>query len=398
MKRILRRGFQNFEIIERQESRPEGTLKEFRDRSTAICFLRGFLRDSFNIMNLRKSLVKGLPYSGRRRLDDHKVLEQIARRLVSGQLRIAVLPVAIPKWSYQETTIEEEEEAETASVPPMEQEKRLDWIDVRITNGPDQPFSCEPYILYLSNGERIEGELDDDGHLHKEGVPAGSFEIEFPGLFELVKMEQGQELGESSRGKPPPLPPTKSPKLVYSEGLIAEDMEEDEDDDETIDLEDIDPEFAALLVEDEADVADDVPVTLDEEEALLFQEPDEIADDDFPEPSEDEEEEEGIHQPEYDVAVFSGQTSKEYHLAAMQCISVRLRQVDGQWLRDPVDYEIRDASGESVTQGTARDGKVFYDGVAMGDYDLVIDKRPLRHHVRTPRIIIRTRVSRLGSH
>ena len=44
-----------------------------------------------------------------------------------------------------------------------------------VLNGPDQPFSCEPYILYLSNGERIEGELDDDGHLRREGVPAGSF-------------------------------------------------------------------------------------------------------------------------------------------------------------------------------------------------------------------------------
>jgi hypothetical protein len=304
------------------------------------------------------------------------VLEQIARRLVSGQLRIAVLPVAIPTWSYQETTIEEEQEAETASVPPMEQEIGLDWIDVRITNGPDQPFSREPYILYLSNGERIEGEFDDDGHLHKEGIPAGSFEIEFPGLFELAKMEQGQELGESFRGKPPPLPPTKSLMHVYSERLITEDMEEDEDDDETIDIEDIDPELAALIVEDEADVADDGPATLDEEEASLFQEPNEIVEDDFPEPSEDEEEAKGTHQPEYDVAVFSGQTNKEYHLAVMQCISVRLRQIDGQWFRDPIDYEIRADSGESITQGTSRDGIVFCDGVAMGDYDLVIDNVP----------------------
>jgi len=102
--------------------------------------------------------------------------------------------------------------------------------------------------------------------------------------------------------------------------------------------------------------------------------PDELEEElwDYPEASE-EEETEGAEQEEFAVALFAGKTGTEYHLAAMHCISLRLRRDDGQWFRDTVEYEIKDEDGEAVTQGTATDGIIFHDGVAMGDYDLIID-------------------------
>lgn len=35
------------------------------------------------------------------------------------------------------------------------------WIEILLTNGPDEPIAEAFYVLYLSDGRKIEGKLDD---------------------------------------------------------------------------------------------------------------------------------------------------------------------------------------------------------------------------------------------
>jgi hypothetical protein len=49
MRRTLQKGFQKFEILEGRESKPDDTLKKFPNKAAALSFLKGFMRDSFNV-------------------------------------------------------------------------------------------------------------------------------------------------------------------------------------------------------------------------------------------------------------------------------------------------------------------------------------------------------------
>jgi hypothetical protein len=115
LRRVLRKGLQNFEVLEWHESHPEDTCKEFRDRFAALNFLRPFLRDSQSMMHLRR-IFCGSCYNGvTTRLNDHQILEQIASRLVAGQVKIVMLPAEFMAWGY----VEPEPEIEPWEEPPL---------------------------------------------------------------------------------------------------------------------------------------------------------------------------------------------------------------------------------------------------------------------------------------
>ena len=286
--------------------------------------------------------------------------------------------ILIPqKWSISDLRTEQ-----THYVRAVDLSEKGDWIEILVTNGIDDPFDGEPYVLYLSNGQKIKGELDLRGRLRKRNVPIGDYQAEFPGLFTLVRIENGKEVEGHSRGNPLPLPPKPSVQ-VSREGIVENDLgeimdkvsDEVDDDDTEIDLNDLDPELAALLVEDETDSEGDALLTLEKEHARLSKASHENEESDFPEFFEKEEEGDGAFHDEYEITLFTGKTGQSYHLAAMHCISIRLRREDGQWHRDPLDYAIQDTSGKNIFQGTSREGIIFYDGVGMGDYRLVIKDR-----------------------
>jgi len=118
LKRVLRRGIQQFNILEKREIQPDDKFKEFHDKTSALNFLRGLMRDNFNTIILRNMVKQKLSQSRFSSVGERKVIENLASQLVSGQLKIAMLPVAIPSWSYEEAAIEEEEEP-AAVVPPV---------------------------------------------------------------------------------------------------------------------------------------------------------------------------------------------------------------------------------------------------------------------------------------
>jgi hypothetical protein len=78
VRRVLRRRFQKFEILEWYESQPDDTLKKFHDKFFALDFIRGFMHDHLNMMALRDILAQVPSHGDLSRLKDHEVLDKLA--------------------------------------------------------------------------------------------------------------------------------------------------------------------------------------------------------------------------------------------------------------------------------------------------------------------------------
>ncbi|MBC2694622.1 MAG: hypothetical protein HF982_04965 [Desulfobacteraceae bacterium] len=105
MRRVLRSGLRAFKILDWQEIQPEETCKEFQDEFSAIDFLRGFMHDHFNMMTLRDILAERFGRTNLSGLNDHKVIEQLARQLNFGYIRIVpfvVSPLVLQTWAAVE--------------------------------------------------------------------------------------------------------------------------------------------------------------------------------------------------------------------------------------------------------------------------------------------------------
>ncbi len=175
MKRVLRKGFLNIEVLKWHERDPEDTFKEFRDRFSALDFLRPFMRDSLSMMNIRRILSGYSLNGGATRLSDHQVLEQLAWRLVSGQFRILELPLDMPAWGYVEPEVEEEEAAPAAAAVPEAEH----WIKLQIVDDDtNEPVEGVPLKIKLPTGEVKEFKSDKDGTVEVKGVPEGTWDIE----------------------------------------------------------------------------------------------------------------------------------------------------------------------------------------------------------------------------
>ena len=75
------------------------------------------MRDSLSMMNLRSIFYGGSYNGGSTRLNDHQMLEQLATRLVAGQVRILELPLDMPAWGAVEPRVGEEEAAPMTAAP-----------------------------------------------------------------------------------------------------------------------------------------------------------------------------------------------------------------------------------------------------------------------------------------
>ncbi len=87
---FLRRGLHRFEIVDRFSVREDDTLADFRDRTSALSFLRGCRHEHFGMKQLRDILARDSLGSHLYRFSDNEILEQIAFGLVSGRLKVVV--------------------------------------------------------------------------------------------------------------------------------------------------------------------------------------------------------------------------------------------------------------------------------------------------------------------
>jgi hypothetical protein len=79
-----------FEIVDRFSVREDDILADFRDRTSALSFLRGFRHEYFGMKRLRDILARDSLGSHLYSFSDNEILEQIAWGLVSGRLKVVV--------------------------------------------------------------------------------------------------------------------------------------------------------------------------------------------------------------------------------------------------------------------------------------------------------------------
>jgi hypothetical protein len=89
VKKFLLKGPYAFEIRNRQANPYRDTLREFYSLFDAVQFLRGFMLDRSNMATIREVLANDLTGRSPAGLTDYEVIEQLARRFVSGQLCVA---------------------------------------------------------------------------------------------------------------------------------------------------------------------------------------------------------------------------------------------------------------------------------------------------------------------
>ncbi len=91
MKKDLRKGSQEYEIVAWNKVKTSDTVKTFYDKNSAACFLRGFMCDRFSMMAMRNALSDtGTSCRDTSRLSDNDVIEQLAWMLVPGHIKIII--------------------------------------------------------------------------------------------------------------------------------------------------------------------------------------------------------------------------------------------------------------------------------------------------------------------
>jgi hypothetical protein len=104
MKWTFGNNMESFEILNWRSVSSATTLKEFRDGSSALMFLRRFMHDPFAMMAFREFVLEQSHSPGISRMNDEEVIEQLAWQLASGGAWIAASPVRILTLDSQSST------------------------------------------------------------------------------------------------------------------------------------------------------------------------------------------------------------------------------------------------------------------------------------------------------
>jgi len=230
-----------------------------------------------------------------------------------------------------------------------------DWIEILLTNGPEEPISDEPYILYLPDGETIEGKTDNDGFVRHEKIPPGKIFVAFPAYFDLVLIEDNQYKTTKTAEYAPSYVSKDNTKSPVEETPGATDQME------------MKPDINNIYESEEEDMLED------EEEIQEYRE-------------EDEEDVEVIFSPhilepdinlevreDYDVASKHCVSGEEYHLAVIYHLSVELYGEMGEPVEEAVQYQINDQNGKRIFEGISeKQGLIQHSGIGLGYFELII--------------------------
>lgn len=183
--------------IDRHFGSDENAL-EFSDQASAVMFLRSAMRGGMNLRVFRDALRSSMDCPPLHLLSDHQVVELLARKLVSRQIRIFDPDahktaaknngVSLPK---QTGTAQEEEdraraerrkkmaqaEAATKGADPI----KTTWIEIELIGEDDQPIPFAKYVIADPDKSIVmRGTLDGKGLARKDRLKPGSYMVNFP--------------------------------------------------------------------------------------------------------------------------------------------------------------------------------------------------------------------------
>jgi len=144
----------------------------FRDRAAAEFFLRGFVLDRGNMTILRHILAGEVGPRGIADADDDEIIAQLARRLATGELKIARTPIAPASLGLMG---DEEEEAVVLT-------REKTWIAVKLVGEDGEGVSGISYEVTDTKGKVHRGRTDMQGVGHVAGLDPGSCKVRFPEL------------------------------------------------------------------------------------------------------------------------------------------------------------------------------------------------------------------------
>lgn len=211
MRRVLRSGTQQVEILRPHECDPDDKPMEFRNTFSALNFLRRFVHDHFNMMTLRSILTEALPIMNITRLTDDEILQQFAWQVVHSYFKLVLRVEETPRMILPITPSEEtasEDAAETNEVTAEEPvsstapdataattapQVTANWVEFRIVDDEtDQPLADVRIRIKLPTGESQEHTTDANGVVRIDDVPEGTCDIEKildPHASEVVQVE-----------------------------------------------------------------------------------------------------------------------------------------------------------------------------------------------------------------
>jgi len=191
VKVMLRDGPREVMLVTRDQ------LLEFHSQAAALAFLRRFMMDPVNRMRLRHALAEERTPINLSRLEDHDILERLAERLASGQVKLVSWPNVLGlqevnfeiqfEGTVQEMTPREAEEAareEAEAEAAAAQEEEATWLEIELLDDEGKPVPGEQYQVALPDGTIRAGRLDADGRARIEGLDPGTCKVSFPNLDE----------------------------------------------------------------------------------------------------------------------------------------------------------------------------------------------------------------------
>lgn len=177
--------------------RSEQFLK-FSTMAEARSFLFGLYGDPANIHTLRQVILEDRLSGTRapRMLHDHEVVDQAARALTTGRIRISEV-LRRPAGVCGNPPVEEAEEVESsARAAPVDVPTH--WIDIELLDEDDEPVQGALYEITFPNGKVEHGRLDTEGQAKYSKLQyEGECTVRFP------EYDQGAVAAVSGRRKAP---------------------------------------------------------------------------------------------------------------------------------------------------------------------------------------------------
>jgi len=211
VRRVLRSGTQQVEILRPHECDPDDKPMEFRNTFSALNFLRRFMYDHFNMMTLRSILAEVLPIMNITSLTDDEILQRFTWQVVHSYFKLVLRVEETPRMIFpitpsEEAASENETEADevtaegpvpstapNAAAATTAPQVTANWFEFRIVDDEtDQPVADVRIRIKLPTGESREHTTDANGVVRIDDVPEGTCDIEEildPHASEVVQVE-----------------------------------------------------------------------------------------------------------------------------------------------------------------------------------------------------------------
>lgn len=189
VKGVLTESPHPLRIMEGQRLRREDAPLVFPDELSAHTFLRRFLRDPFSLAVLRNHLLEVAWESNLWRLDEHAMIREFARHLVSGRIRIvpalereAPTRSPVPHKAAGENQQEKQEERPAKRPVVFAEASRPvethNWIKLQVIDDETgAPLPGVPVKIKLPSGEVGTPKTDWKGVIEVYELPPGTLDI-----------------------------------------------------------------------------------------------------------------------------------------------------------------------------------------------------------------------------